>query len=469
MTIFVGGLLLLLWLLQIVFLDDFYKRIKINEIQSAGNRIAKYIDNNQIGTLMENIAQDKEFCIVLATEEGEVIYSEQVLSNCTIHHMSYKDYYSFAEKARRNGGTDLQRIPYMVVTSNGGMENNLLKRAPMRLSKKMESVIYTQLIPRENGSHYVLMINGFISPVNATVETIRKQLIYVTFIMLTMAFVLALFIAKKVAQPIEKINNTAKKLATGIGDIHFEGKGYKEIAELSSTLTYAATELAKAENLRQELIANVSHDLRTPLTLITGYAEVMRDLPGENTPENTQIIIDEAKRLTNLVNDMLDLSKLQAGTVQLSEITFNLTESTRRIMSRYAALTEQEGYHITFAYDEEVNVKADELRLSQVLYNLINNAINYTGDDKKVIVRQVVHDGKVRIEVIDTGEGIEEESLPYIWDRYYKVDKTHKRATVGTGLGLSIVRTILESHGAEYGVISSNGVGSTFWFTLPQA
>ena len=236
--------------------------------------------------------------------------------------------------------------------------------------------------------------------------------------------------------------------------------------ELNNTLNYAKTELAATEKLQRELIANISHDLRTPLTMITGYGEVMRDLPGENTPENIQIIIDEATRLSTLVNDLLDLSKLQSGALQAQKQVFNLTDSVRAILERYSKLVEQEGFDIRFESKEEVFINADELRISQVIYNLVNNAVNHAGEDKTVIITQTVRDKLVRIEVIDHGEGIPADKLPYIWERYYKVDKEHKRGVIGSGLGLSIVKSILDAHKAHYGVRSTQGKGSTFWFEI---
>jgi len=215
------------------------------------------------------------------------------------------------------------------------------------------------------------------------------------------------------------------------------------------------------------LLANVSHDLRTPLTMITAYSEVMRDLPGENTPENVQVIIDEAKRLTNLVNDMLDISKMQAGVSSIDIKPYNITSGIKSVVDRYAKLVEQDGYRIVFNYcDEDVIVEADELKIYQVIYNLMNNAINYTGKDKCVIINQIVSGNIVRIEVKDTGDGISPEEIDNVWERYYKVDKQHKRAVMGTGLGLSIVKNILKSHHAKYGVISKLGEGATFWFEL---
>jgi signal transduction histidine kinase len=263
-----------------------------------------------------------------------------------------------------------------------------------------------------------------------------------------------------------RLNESAGELARGNYSVSFQGKEYAEIAQLSDTLNYATRELEKTEDLRKELIANVSHDLRTPLTMIKAYSEVMRDLPGENTAENVQVIIDETERLTTLVEDMLNVSQLEAGTMTLKLSVYNLTDSVRVLLQRYNKLREQDGYTIDFSCREEVWVQADEDKMSQVLYNLINNAINYTGEDKKVLVKQSVKNGRVRMDIIDTGQGIAPADLPYIWDRYYRVDKSHKRAVQGTGLGLSIVKKVLELHHAVYGVESKPGMGADFWFEM---
>ena len=202
--------------------------------------------------------------------------------------------------------------------------------------------------------------------------------------------------------------------------------------------------------------------------MIRGYSELMRDIPGEINPENFQVIIDEATRLAELVNGMLDLSKIQSGVRVPDKQLFCLTEIVKSTLIRYEKLVIQESYKIDFIFDDEVFVCADRTMILQVLYNFINNAINYTGEDKYVRVEQKVIGDKIRISISDTGEGISKEQLPYIWDRYYKVDKVHRRATVGTGLGLSIVKGVLEIHGADYGVESEVGKGSTFYFELEK-
>jgi signal transduction histidine kinase len=328
-------------------------------------------------------------------------------------------------------------------------------------------MIYAKISNNSKGETVLVLLSTVISPVNATVETLRTQLVIITVIMLALAVGIAFIISKVISKPIIEINKSAKALASSNYNIHFDESGYREISELASTLNYAAKELSTVESLRRELIANISHDLRTPLTLITGYSEVMRDIPNEYKPENVQIIIDEAKRLSNIVNDILDLSKLQSGTQELNNERFSLTNTLGIIAGRFDKMTR--GYNIEFTFDRDAVVCADELRISQVIYNLLSNAINYTGKDKSVRVIQHVRNNVVHVDVEDTGEGISDDKLPYIWDRYYKVDKSHKRATVGTGLGLSIVKAVLDMHGAQFGVNSKLGQGSVFWFELPLA
>lgn len=221
--------------------------------------------------------------------------------------------------------------------------------------------------------------------------------------------------------------------------------------------------------MQKELIGNISHDLRTPLTMIAGYSEVMRDIPGEMNAENMQIIIDETNRLSSLVNDMLDLSRLTGGKRELKKTLFSLTECVRETVARYSHLKGAQGYVIEFHADREVFVSADETLILQVIYNLVSNAVNYTGDDRKVDIYQSIDNGVCRITVCDTGEGIAPEKLPLIWDRYYRTGDFHKRAVVGTGLGLSIVKNALILHGAQFGVSSTVGKGSAFWFELPEA
>lgn len=468
---FAALILVLLWLFQISFLDTFYKAIKTGEIHKIASQVKALADDGDRKSLLDEISAKKEISIRLLTIDenlnAKTAYATSQMRSKALGWLLGGSLQQYYQKAEEGGGQFIEKFSEDSLLQAMPPDGNLQGQIPPGLRQMPESLLYGELFTGENGTQYFLLLDSQITPVDATVSTLRTQLVWITLIMLACSIVLALLISRKISRPIIKINQSAKQLAAGNYDIRFESGGYKEIAELSDTLDFAAHELSKVEGLRRELIANISHDLRTPLTMITAYSEVMRDLPGENTPENVQVIIDEARRLTTLVNDLLDISKIQSGTQELCPAEYNLTESIHRILTRYAKLMENDGYHIRFESGQEVFVEADESKLSQVIYNLINNAVTYTGTDRCVTIRQTVSGSTVRIEVTDTGEGIPAEELPYIWDRYYKVDKTHKRARVGTGLGLSIVKSVLELHGAAYGVNSTVGSGSTFWFEIP--
>jgi signal transduction histidine kinase len=347
-----------------------------------------------------------------------------------------------------------------------------LQNRPMpgsRQPRPMQSLVYVKLANEVEIGEIAVIIHAVISPVNATVTTLRYQLYFISGIMILLAVILAIIIAKRVSKPIEEINHSAMSLASGNYDTRFSGKGFYEIVALSETMNIAAEELGKVEGLRRELLANVSHDLRTPLSLIYSYAEMMFDFPDEITPDQTRIIMDETRRLATLVNDVLDISKLEADMERLDISYYNLTEDISETTERVKELLKIEGFQITFDKTEDVEdiyVNADEPKMSRVFYNLLINAINYSGDNRIITVTQTVLDGHVRISVKDSGEGIAPEELPFIWDRYYKSGKKHRRAVTGSGLGLSIVKKIVELHGGRCGVQSELGIGSVFWFEI---
>ncbi len=316
-----------------------------------------------------------------------------------------------------------------------------------------------------------IFIGNYLEPIGTTVSIFQKQFIFVSILMMLLTVFISALFSNKISEPIIRINNSAKDLPQGKFDIKIGKHDYAEIKQLASTLTSASKEIEKSDDLRRELMANISHDLRTPLTMIKAYAEMIRDLSGDN-PEKRErhlkIIIDETDRLSSLVTDILDLSKLQAGVTEMHMETFDFSERLSGVISRFDILKENDGIIINLEAEDSIFITADATKLEQVVYNLINNAVTYAGDDNLVIVRLFRKEGGViRFEVEDHGEGISSENLKYIWDRYYKVSQrnvTHKRAKMGSGIGLSIVKSVLEQHNFRYGADSTVGKGSTFWF-----
>lgn len=494
MALFTTFMLMVVWVFQIGLLNYFYRQSKYEELDAAGRIITARLNDadslpeeesgetwlRNLKTAVNTCSEDYTVCICvwrLVWVEGRgyaavLASGPDVSGDCFIHNMNDSMLTHLYQEAQKTGGA------YDLLVPHGERVSDYLPVSPgtsgrprpfSRLASG-DTLLRARLIPvsdNEEDGVYLLAFNAELVPMNATVRTLKTQFWVITVILFAGAVFLAVLLSRNISRPVVQMNEAAKKLAKGDYEADFTVKGYREVEELSESLTHAAEELSQNDKLQKELIANISHDLRTPLTMIVGYSEVMRDLPGENTPENVQVIIDETQRLTELVNDLLDLSKLQAGTRKPNPERFCLTDTLRSVMARYGKLTEKDGYVITLNADRTVDVTADRTMLLQVIYNLVNNAVNYTGDDKTVTVTQrTLENGRVRVSVTDTGAGIPAEQIPMIWDRYYKIDRVHRRAMVGTGLGLSIVKWILESHQATYGVESKPGEGSTFWFEL---
>ncbi|NLW74738.1 MAG: HAMP domain-containing histidine kinase [Clostridiales bacterium] len=474
LALFIVFVLAVVWLFQVKLLDRFYESIKRRELIRTADTIEEHIGKSSLYTVAYQNAVDYGICVMVLRIEGInaiKLVAVDVTGDSVLSNMTDKYVTELYNKSKEQGGEYIDKRTKGEL-ADAGLYYPRFFFHPQRdyytdSDAKIVSTILIRLVQGTGDEEYAILLNVEMTPMGAVVSTMSMQYLWIAVALIVGSLFLALIISRTISRPIERMNSAAKRLASGNYDVNFSGEGFREIRELADTLNYAARELSKNDRLQKELIANISHDLRTPLTMITGYGELIRDIPGENTPENIQAIIDEAERLNQLVNDLLDLSRLQAGAGQLKISRFNLTDTVRDTMQRYEKLVQATGYRINFWSDREVYVEADRNMILQVLYNLINNAINYSGEEKLVRVVQSVGEKVVRISVIDTGEGIPPEHLPYIWDRYYKVDKVHRRAAVGTGIGLSIVKNVLELHRARYGVDSTPGKGSTFWFELP--
>ena len=467
LIIFTVFVLVSIWVLQIKLLSYFYERAKFNELNDAYDAILAHFGEKDFLQELDEVAQKKGICVrvfSLSNGVGRELASAESGSDCMIHHLSKELINELYMQARENGGEYNKRMAYSGSRPDAEAED--FRFPGLHRATDVTSAICVRILSAEN-VEYCVLLDSELTPVSATVNTLKVQFLWTASLLLLAATLFALLLYRIIATPLTAITAKAGKLAAGNYEADFEGHGYREVEELAETLNFAAREIGATDRLQKELIANISHDLRTPLTLIKGYSEVMRDLPGENNAENAQIIIDETTRLSELVSDLLDLSKLRAGTKKLACEAFDISALTSETMKRYEALVKRSGYTILFESEGEARVLADRTMILQVVYNLINNAVNYTGDSLCVRVSLTKKNGAVRLSVADEGAGIAPEEIKYIWDRYYRVDKVHNRAVIGTGLGLSIVKSVLVAHGAAYGVESTLGKGSVFWFELP--
>ncbi len=452
--LFIVAVFGLLWFFQIFFLENLYETMRVSasrkSMEIIDDAYDKYWPNDKAAfyKTMDSVASKNDVCIEVLDRYGREIKPSHVLGECVLHGKMNKNLYLISKINETNDG---------VVS---GTIINPKTNADM--------LVFGCVLGDTSSPDGYLLINSALVPVGATTDLIKRQLLLITVILIPLAFAISIYLSRRLALPIDRITASAENLAKGDFNTKFDGRGYLETKQLADTLTYAEKELSKVDTMQRDLIVNVSHDLRTPLTMLKAYAEMIRDLSGDNPVkrnEHLEIIISETDRLALLVNDMLDLSKLESGKQKLNPSEFGISSKLSEIMDRFRGLSEKNGYKITFTPDEERTVYCDVVKIEQVIYNLINNAINYTGKDKKVFVRQINTEDGVIVEVEDTGDGIEEDKIKLIFDKYYR-SENHKREVVGTGLGLSIVKAVLKMHNYDYGVRSTLGKGSTFWFKI---
>ena len=419
-------IILLLWICQAWIFDFYYEKEQISNMDNIVASI-KDANENELDSLLQDISYQNEVCILVIDDYGKYSSYNTNMKGCAL----------------KNENTKVQELMVNFINADADFKAYQF----VNDDKQVAALLYGL----KNNNQYTFLYSN-LEDISDFTLIIKQQLMYVCFLGIFVAVTISIFLSTKLTDPIAEITKKAKKLGNGNYNVEFKESGIKEIDELAQTLTQAQKEMAKTDELRRDLMANVSHDLKTPLTMIKAYAEMIKDISYKDRKkmnEHLDIIVDETDRLTVLVNDILDLSKMQSNADTLKLEKFNLAEEIKSIINRYQIIKETEQYTFNVEMPEEIWIKADKKKINQVIYNLINNAINYTGDDKQVTIRVTKQKRSYLVEIIDTGKGIKEEEIPYIWDIYYKNDKNHKRNFVFIGLGLSIVKQILELNNYE--------------------
>ena len=448
----------IVFLFQIVLLQPMYEANKIKSIETVGSFVEKFIEDERLDEFVDYMQSQSDTCIMVYQSSSSGGMQGSIGNRgCMISSITNSERAKFVTKAiGSKNHSYLARVTNN--SSDFGVDGDQ--------GDNFDTIVYTKIV---NAADYssIIMVSGNITPLNATTETLASQMRYIALFMIVAVAILTLLMYRHIAKPIIGITSNAKQLPQGKYTIDPKTNRYKEAADLNNTLVQAANDIQKADKAKRDLISNVSHDLRTPLTMIGGYGEMLIDLPEEKTDENIQVIVDETKRLNALVNDLLDMSRLQDGRIVLHKEVFDISALLKTQLQKYDVYRMQEGYTIESELLDTIYVNADKKRIEQVINNFLNNAVNYGGDAQHIIVREIKKENTVRIEVQDFGEGIDSKDLDNIWDRYYKVDKEHVRVANGSGIGLNIVKQLLELHGVPYGVKSSKGKGSTFYFEMP--
>ncbi len=441
----------LIYFFQSYFLDDFYYRNKIEEMIHISDNIASKISEEDIGSLAAEASYLNEVCIRIDTENSSITGTNGN-NVCALNNLTSSQVKAIAQETIDHGGKHLFQDYRMAYPFND-----------------RDLFIYGQIVNYYNYP-LLVMVSSTVEPLNTTIVTMQSQYLLIAVVVIAVTLLLSFFISRIIIKPLNRFNEEAKKLPHG----QYNGDAAKttslELDSLNNTLAKANAEINKADVARKELLANVSHDLRTPLTMIVGYGEMIRDIKEENTSDNINVIVNEAKRLSSLVDDLLDVSHLESNQLVLHRQKVDLNDFLRGIYEQYAKYCEILNIEFILETADDGIVDIDVKRISQVLYNFLNNAINYNTSDHKIIKLSVEdNDDHYRISVFDNGQGIKEEDLTKIWDRYYKVDKEHVRFHLGSGIGLSLAKKLLELHQFNYGVDSKYGEYSVFYFDIPKA
>lgn len=439
------------WILLMMSISDYYVRVQQDSFSDLLTTISSTLDNRGMMDTqneMRQLAGKNHLCLVVMRSDGLMQEIDAMPYNCYVHKDDTTLTQFLSEAVQQQ-----TRIRVQTISDTDTSTDYLIG------SIQGQSV--------RDGS-YIAIITRTLDSAAAAITTIQRQLIYISIFLLIVATLIAFLVSRSLTKPLLKVTAAARQIADGRLNVTVDVKSRDEIGDLADNFNLMSKEISRVNVLQRELVANTSHDMRTPLTMIKGYAETIKDITGDDPEVRNQqldIIVDEANRLSSLVSSVLDLSLMQAGQIRMQPSDFDITSKVQDILGRFQLLEQLDGFEFLLEADRSYIVHADEVRIEQVLYNLINNAVNHIGENKRITVRIYPFEGEIRVEVIDTGTGIPQEDLPLIWDRYYKpYKKTGKE--LGTGLGLSIVKAVLINHRSRFGVVSTLGVGSQFWFTL---
>ena len=448
-VVFALFLLFVLWGLANFFLSTYYEKARSGEVINAANILETQFRQHRDSFsdyAMQTAGANSIYIRMDTPEESMVFDGTRTLSDAK----------SYAE--------DVNVISAKLSNSSSSSVSERISDATQANTR----LLYASQV-RAFGANNFLYIVAPLNPDPATIRILRDMLLYISFIVLVVSTALAFMLSRRITQPIDNLTQSATELSTGNYNVKFDGSAFTETKELAKALNKASYEMEKTDFYQREIIANVSHDLKTPLTMIRSYAEKIMDISGDDPKKrdaDLHVIISETERLNRLVGDMLSVSTLQSNNLEMHMEAFDIVEAARDVYESFNVLSSSRGFEVEFHPCRSCYVHGDRTRIMQVMTNFADNAVKYSGDDKYIDIKLSRSGKKVSFHCIDHGIGIPSDEIGHVWDKYYRTSANHERAIEGTGLGLAIVKGILNLHNAKFGVDSSEGKGSDFWFEL---
>ncbi len=483
-VMFVGMIILLIGiylLINNVFLESFYELKMRNILVSAYEKIDEQI-SDRIVDIDESFAE--EFTQMARAHSISFLVADS----------SYQETWSNVQTTRD--------ATTMIATLNGynlsidGEQAKVLKRTEnYTIQKQNDQMLKTAFLEiwgtLQSGNYFFLRVP--LESIKNSAKISNEFILYISLAGILVSVLLVMWISRRITEPIKELTNLSKRMANLDFDARYTSGGKNEIGQLgehfnrmSQTLESTISQLKTANNelqsdierrtqldqMRKEFFANASHELKTPLALIQGYAEGLVEGIDDGDAESRrfycEVIMDEAGKMNTMVGKMLTLSQLESGSEKVQMERFDLSQLIRGKVQSAQILAQQKGATLTYMGEDNIHVWGDEFMVEEVLTNYLSNALNHVDGQMRITVETAREDGKIRTTVRNTGKPIPEEDLDKLWIKFYKVDKARTRAYGGSGVGLSIVKAIMDSLHEQYGVYNVDD-GVAFWFMLDSA
>jgi signal transduction histidine kinase len=425
--------LLLFWLTQVVFINRIYEYYKVNQLKSYSEQIVQAINNNNEMLISELI--DKSNARVIAITENDIVI------------------------AGNNRGHGMRGLGIPEILLRPTNTTRVVKYEHPFLHIEYLSIVRPFLY---NGKPAILIMSLPEASISDSVNLFKEVFWWIFALTIVSTLVVSNYMSKKFTRPIQILKNAAHEIASGNLNVKINYKEEDELGELAKSMNTMVKQLSITDKFRKDLIANISHDLKTPLGLIRGYSEMLLDYYGEDKEKREKYlntVIKETERMSKLVDDVLQLSKLQSGMVEVKEETIDLEKLIFEILDIFEIQILEKNIEVRLE-NLKVKVVADREMIKRAIINIISNAIASMENGGTLSITAELQDKDVLIKISDTGCGIPEKDLEHIFDRFYKGNKS------GTGLGLAIVKEILTLHQSDFGIRSKEGEGTTFYFTL---
>lgn len=453
---FTSILIITIFTIQALSLKSYYRDLKLSNIDSFIDDFSKIINTNNFRNEDAfKVVLDNNACLSLFNSKGKLLYwADSIGDSCILN----RDEIFEGDKHNFN------KNPDYLINKLSSADNYTLTYESKINNKDM--LLYAKKIDLDLVSYYMI-INTTLEPIDSYYFFIYNQIFYIAGIVFIFALIFAYYLAHKFTSPLISLSRYAKSISYGyFPKIDKEKTYFNEYQSLLDSLSEASDKLSKLDDLRKDLISNVSHDIKTPLTNIAAYAEMIKDISGNDPIKRNMhldTIISEVDYLNKLTNDLNDLANYEIGYINLKKSNFDLDKLILEVINSYNSFN----YNFITNLDPCL-IFADKLKIKQVLHNFISNAIKYSEEGSEIRINLKKQKKDYLIEIIDEGIGIKLEEQPYVWDRYYKIEKKFNRNIKQTGLGLSIVRAILLAHNYKFGLKSKVNEGSNFFFMIPK-